>query len=89
VAVGFTQDLFGVGGFGARIAVAGEGGLIALSDDGGRSFRATEAPSLPVTLTDVEFADAEHAYAVGPRGLVLRSDDGGARFHAVRGGSGS
>ena len=82
VAVPFTQDLFGVGGSGTRVVVSGEGGLVALSDDGGKTFRPAEAPALPVTLTDVEFADAEHVYAVGPRGLVLRSDDGGARFRA-------
>lgn len=85
----FSADLFGVGGSGARVVVAGEGGFLAVSDDAGRTFRAAEAPALPVTLTDVEFADAERAYAVGPRGLVLRSDDGGARFRAVRGADGS
>ena len=85
----FTQDLFGVGGSGARVVVSGEGGLLAHSEDGGRTFRPADAPPLPLTLTDVEFADAEHAYAVGPRGLVLRSDDGGATFRVLRGGSGS
>ncbi len=89
VSVPFTQDLFGVGGSGARVVVVGEGGFVALSDDGGATFRPADAPSLPVTLTDVEFADPEHVYAVGPRGLVLRSDDGGARFRAVRGANGS
>ena len=85
----FTQDLFGVGGFGARVVVSGEGGLLALSEDGARTFRAADVPPLPVTLTDVDFADAEHAFAVGPRGLVLRSDDGGAHFRVLRGGNGS
>ena len=85
----FTQDLFGVGGAGTRVVVSGEGGLLALSEDGGRTFRLADSPALPVTLTDVEFGDAEHAYAVGPRGLVLRSDDGGAHFRVLRGGRGS
>ena len=85
----FKQDLFGVGGAGARVVISGEGGLLALSDDGGRTFREAESPVLPMTLTDVEFADAQRAYAVGPRGLVLRSNDGGAHFAVVRGGNGS
>ncbi len=85
----FKQDLFGVGGFGARILISGEGGFLALSEDAGRTFRAIDASIPPVTLTDVEFADAKHAYAVGSRGLVLRSDDGGASFGVARGGGGS
>ncbi|MEX2209174.1 MAG: hypothetical protein WEF50_23400 [Myxococcota bacterium] len=89
VATPFAQDLFGVGGWDARVVVSGEGGVLLVSDDAGRTFAAAAAPALPVTLTDVEFGDAQRAYAVGPRGLVLRSDDGGARFRVVRGGNGS
>lgn len=85
----FKQDLFGVGGSGNRVVIAGEAGLLLLSDDGGKSFRVAEAPILPVPLTDAEFADAEHVYAVGPRGLVLKSDDGGAHYRIVRGGNGA
>jgi photosystem II stability/assembly factor-like uncharacterized protein len=89
VKTAFTQDLFGVGGSGARVVVAGEGGLLALSTDGGLTFAAAESPPLPVPLTDVDFADDEHAFAVGPRGLVLRSTDGGAHFALVHPGKGS
>jgi photosystem II stability/assembly factor-like uncharacterized protein len=89
VASPITQDLFGVGGFGARVVIAGEGGFLAISEDGGRTFREAESPPLPVPLTDVEFADTQRAYAVGPRGLILRSDDGGVKFQVVRGGHGS
>jgi photosystem II stability/assembly factor-like uncharacterized protein len=88
VATPFTQDLFGVGGSGSRVVVAGEGGLLLVSEDGGKTFAAAASPPLPVTLTDVEFADAKRAFAVGPRGLVLRSDDGGASFRVLRGGNG-
>jgi photosystem II stability/assembly factor-like uncharacterized protein len=76
----FTQDLFGVGGSGQRVVVAGEGGLVAVSTDGGLTFSAAESPPLPVPLTDIDFGDEQHAYAIGPRGLVLRSSDGGAHF---------
>jgi photosystem II stability/assembly factor-like uncharacterized protein len=82
VPVPWSADLFAV-------VVAGEGGFLATSEDGGRTFRAADAPALPVALTDVEFADAERVFAVGPRGLVLRSEDGGRRFRAVRGADGS
>ncbi len=83
VATPFTQDLFGVGGAGSRVVVAGEGGLLALSTDGGVTFAAAESLPLPVSLTDVEFADADRAFAVGPRGLILRSSDGGSHFAVV------
>jgi photosystem II stability/assembly factor-like uncharacterized protein len=85
----FTQDLFGVGGSGSRVVVAGEGGLLAVSTDGGLTFAAAESPPLPVPLTDVDFADERHAFAVGPRGLVLRSTDGGAHFAIVHPGKSS
>jgi photosystem II stability/assembly factor-like uncharacterized protein len=40
-----------------------------------------------VALNDVDFADADHAFAVGPRGLVLRSSDGGAHWSTVHPGA--
>lgn len=89
VKTAFTQDLFGVGGSGSRVVVAGEGGLLALSTDGGLTFAAAESPPLPVPLSDVDFGDEQHAFAVGPRGLVLRSTDGGAHFAIVHPGKGS
>ena len=85
----FTQDLFGVGGAGSHVVVAGEGGLLAVSNDAGLTFQAAKSPPLPVPLTDVDFGDEQHAYAVGPRGLVLRSTDGGASFAIVHPGKGS
>ncbi|HXZ85361.1 MAG TPA: hypothetical protein VEI82_07715 [Myxococcota bacterium] len=85
----FTQDLFGAGGFGANVVVSGEGGLLAVSKDGGLSFARADSPPLPIPLYDVDFGDADHAYAVGPRGLVLRSSDGGAHFAVAHTGTGS
>jgi len=89
VQTALTQDLFGVGGFGSRVVVSGEGGLLALSTDGGLTFAPANSPPLPIPLYDVDFGDADHAYAVGPRALVLRSTDGGAHFSIVHGGPGS
>jgi photosystem II stability/assembly factor-like uncharacterized protein len=86
VKTAFSEDLFGVGGAGNHVVVVGEGGLIALSSDGGQTFAKAEAPPLPVALNDVDFADAEHAFAVGPRGLILRSTDGGAHWAIVHPG---
>jgi len=88
VKTAFTQDLFGVGGWGSHVVVAGEGGLLAISTDGGLTFEAAKSPPLPVPLSDVDFGDEQHAYAVGPRGLVLRSTDGGASFAPVHPGKG-
>ncbi len=81
----FDADLAGVGGSGERVVVAGEGGFLAVSSDGGASFTRARSPALPFPLADVELADSRRAFAVGPRGLVLRSDDGGESFRAVRG----
>ncbi|HKC50190.1 MAG TPA: hypothetical protein VKF60_05305, partial [Myxococcota bacterium] len=88
VKTAFTQDLFGVGGWGSHVVVAGEGGLLAISTDGGLTFEPAKSPPLPVPLTDVDFGDERRAYAVGPRGLVLRSTDGGASFALVHPGKG-
>src|SRR5262249_4234477 len=42
----FTEDLFGAGGSGTRVAVVGEGGLVAVSNDGGQTFARAESPPL-------------------------------------------
>jgi photosystem II stability/assembly factor-like uncharacterized protein len=83
----FTQDLFGVGGSGTHVVVSGEGGLLAVSNDAGLTFTESTAPSLPVSLLDVEFGDDTHVYAVGPRGLILRSTDSGSHFTQVHPGA--
>lgn len=64
---------------GARIVAVGERGLIALSDDGGASWRQAPCP-VSVTLTMVRFADERHGVAVGHGGSVLATDDGGASW---------
>jgi photosystem II stability/assembly factor-like uncharacterized protein len=64
---------------GERIVAVGERGVIALSDDGGASWRQVPCP-VSVTLTMVRFADAMHGVAVGHGGAVLISTDGGSTW---------
>lgn len=67
---------------GTRIVAVGERGLVALSDDGGATWRQAPTPT-SVTLTAVRFADANQGFAVGHGGSVLASSDGGARWTRV------
>jgi photosystem II stability/assembly factor-like uncharacterized protein len=64
---------------GTRIVAVGERGVIALSDDGGTTWRQAPCP-VSVTLTMVRFADDRHGVAVGHGGTVLTTSDGGASW---------
>lgn len=64
---------------GERIVAVGERGIVALSDDGARSWRQASVPT-SVTLTAVRFADAQRGWAIGHGGTVLATDDGGERW---------
>ncbi|RVU43709.1 hypothetical protein EOE66_18705 [Rubrivivax rivuli] len=64
---------------GARIVAVGERGLVALSDDGGRTWRQAPSP-VSVTLTTVRFADDKQGVAVGHGGTVLTTQDAGASW---------
>jgi photosystem II stability/assembly factor-like uncharacterized protein len=68
--------LLGAAQAGTRIVAVGERGMVALSDDGGRSWLQASTPT-SVTLTAVRFVDAAHGWAVGHGGVVLASEDGG------------
>lgn len=68
--------LLGAAQAGARTVAVGERGIVALSDDGGRSWLQAVTPT-SVTLTTVRFADATHGWAVGHGGVVLVTADGG------------
>lgn len=67
---------------GTRIVAVGERGVVALSDDGGRSWLQAGSPT-SVTLTTVRFADPLHGWAAGHGGVVLATEDGGKTW--VRG----
>lgn len=61
---------------GSRIVAVGERGVIALSDDGGASWRQASVP-VSVTLTAVHFPTPRLGWAVGHGAVVLHSADGG------------
>jgi photosystem II stability/assembly factor-like uncharacterized protein len=64
---------------GERIVAVGERGIVALSDDGARTWRQARVPT-SVTLTAVRFADAKHGWAIGHGGTVLATADGGEQW---------
>lgn len=68
--------LMGAAQAGQRLIAVGERGIVALSDDGGGSWRQVATPT-SVTLTAVRFFDEAHGLAVGHGGTVLGTADGG------------
>ncbi|MCP1419796.1 photosystem II stability/assembly factor-like uncharacterized protein [Pseudomonas laurylsulfativorans] len=64
---------------GARLVAVGERGIVLLSDDNGVSWRQTAVP-VSVSLTSVQFIDANTGWAVGHAGVVLVSHDGGEHW---------
>ena len=76
-------DLYGIDGHGEAVAVVGDGGFIAISRDGGRTFERSSTPPSPTPLADVAFANDQRLLAAGMRGLILRSEDGGESFQVV------
>ncbi|WP_432698181.1 YCF48-related protein [Marinobacterium sp. YM272] len=68
--------LLGLAEAGERLVAVGERGVILLSDDNGENWRQVPVP-VSVTLTDVQFVDAEYGWAIGHAGVVLATRDGG------------
>jgi len=63
------------------VAVAGTGGTIAISTDGGATWAQRTLPDWPVR--SVAFSDATHGYAVGPPNHFDETSDGGATWQSV------
>ncbi|MCF8024745.1 MAG: hypothetical protein K9K82_04565 [Desulfobacteraceae bacterium] len=61
---------------GARLVTVGEKGTILYSDDKGENWTQADVP-VRVTLTAVDFANAQAGWAVGHDGVVLHTEDGG------------
>ena len=85
---GSRHTWFSVGTSGQRVVAAGEKGQMAVSEDGGRHWAASDmsrVPSLSGFMRDLEFAP--HApsvgFVVGQQGRVLRSRDAGASWSQV------
>ncbi|WHS62511.1 YCF48-related protein [Pseudomonas sp. G2-4] len=64
---------------GTRVVAVGERGLVLLSDDNGQSWRQASVP-VSVSLTAVQFVDAQQGWAVGHAGVVLVTRDGGEHW---------
>lgn len=70
---------------GRRLVVAGERGIVLLSDDDGAHWRQAAVP-VQVSLTALAFADAQHGWASGHFGVLLRTADGGEHWQRVMDG---
>ncbi|WP_204126801.1 WD40/YVTN/BNR-like repeat-containing protein [Pseudomonas ogarae] len=68
--------LLGLARAGERLVAVGERGIVLLSDDAGVTWRQAKVP-VSVSLTAVQFVDAEQGWAVGHLGVVLHTRDGG------------
>lgn len=64
---------------GPRLVAAGWRGVIAVSDDDGKSWRQAVVPSSE-DLTALSFPSPKHGWAVGNDGIVLESTDGGLNW---------
>lgn len=64
---------------GQRLVAVGQRGHIAVSDDGGQSWKQAAAPA-SVDLVAVSFVNERHGWAVGHGGVVLHSEDGGLNW---------
>lgn len=65
---------------GERMITAGDFGTILLSDDDGRTWRQAKSVPTRVTLTALQFLDAQRGWAVGHGGFVLGTEDGGENW---------
>jgi photosystem II stability/assembly factor-like uncharacterized protein len=80
--------LLGLTRAGERLVAVGERGIVLLSDDSGNTWRQASVP-VSVSLTAVQFVDAEQGWAVGHLGVVLHSEDGGETWHKQLDGEGA
>ncbi|MCW8277864.1 BNR domain-containing protein [Pseudomonas sp. PCH199] len=64
---------------GQRLVAVGERGVVLLSDDDGQSWRQVPVP-VSVSLTAVQFVDAQHGWALGHAGVVLATVNGGEQW---------
>ena len=65
---------------GQRVVAVGERGVVALSDDGARTWRQARSVPVSVTLTAVRFMDERRGWALGHGGAILATQDGGEQW---------
>lgn len=65
---------------GTRLVAVGERGVVALSDDGAKSWRQARSVPTSATLTAVRFAGDQRGWAVGHGGVILATEDGGENW---------
>ena len=76
------STLLDLASVGSSLIGVGERGVIARSDDGGKSWSSQLSPTSR-TLTAVAFADDKVGVAVGHGGTILRTEDAGKTWAAV------
>lgn len=76
------KALMAVAQAGKRLVAVGEGGIVILSEDQGRSWQQVQVP-VSVTLTDVAFVGSKRGWIVGHGGLVLGTRDGGKSWERL------
>ena len=84
VADAVHAPLFAAAHAGKRIVVAGEHGVILLSDDEGKSFRQARLVPTQALLSSLSFVDEKQGWAAGHDGLVLHTTDGGETWEIQR-----
>jgi len=75
-----TEPLRAIAQAGERLLVAGENGLIAWSDDEGKTWTQAEVP-VSVDLNTLYFQDERNGWVAGHGAVILYSDDGGEHWH--------
>jgi len=71
--------LLSIAAAGKRLVAVGERGLVAYSDDDGRTWTQARTP-VSVTLTRVFFVSSSTGWAVGHGGVILRTNDAGTNW---------
>ncbi len=66
-----------------HVSIAGEFGVILVSNDGGRTF-APQSSGVDTTLFGIFFADDQRGWAVGMESVLLSTVDGGATWKRER-----
>jgi len=75
-----AEPLRAIAQAGNRLVVAGENGLVAWSDDDGKTWTQAEVP-VSVDLNALYFQDERTGWAVGHGAVILHSDDGGEHWY--------